>query len=193
MLFKNVHEYFKKCIWISCLYVYKCTAYIPNAQRGQKRVLNPSELNPGPLQLFLTTGPFLQPCCLCFFLIPRDFIYLFCVYLCAYLWGGRGDWESTCTCMGVCMPWHIPEVRTSGALPCLPPCLREVSVHLACARLTGLWAPGFLHLHIPSCCRIDVWDSDVFYCIPLHRPGDSNSGRHLTWQRIIFSLIHFSG
>lgn len=191
MLFKNVYEYFKKCIWISCLYVYKCTAYIPNAQRGQKRVLNPSELNPGPLQLFLTTGPFLQPCCLCFFYPKRFYLFILRVLMCIFVGGERRlrEYMHMYGCVHAMTHSRSQNLRS----PCLPPCLREVSVHLACARLTGLWAPGFLHLHIPSCCRINVWDSDVFYCIPLHRPGDSNSGRHLTWQRIIFSLIHFSG
>lgn len=143
MLFKNVYEYFKKCIWISCLYVYKCTAYIPNAQRGQKRVLNPSELNPGPLQLFLTTGPFLQPCCLCFFYPKRFYLFILRVLMCIFV-GGGGDWESTCTCMGVCMPWHIPEVRTSGAL----------AFHL-------VWGKSLFTLHAPGWLACELQDFSI--------------------------------
>lgn len=34
-----------KWVWVFCLHEFKCTMYMANAQQGQKRVMDPLELN----------------------------------------------------------------------------------------------------------------------------------------------------
>lgn len=146
MLFKNVYEYFKKCIWISCLYVYKCTAYIPNAQRGQERVLNPSELNPGPLQLFLTTGPFLQPRCLCFFYPKRFYLFILRVLMCIFVCvGGRRlrEYMHMYGCVHA-MTHSCSQKSTSGAL----------AFHL-------VWGKSLFTLHAPGWLACELQDFSI--------------------------------
>lgn len=69
ILFK---KYIFKCLWVFCLHVSKCTACIPGTHRDQKKVLNPSDLSPGLLQVFLTLSHLSSPVLWAFFFLPSS-------------------------------------------------------------------------------------------------------------------------
>lgn len=90
-------------VWLFCL----CITCVPGAHRGQKRTLNPLELDLQTVVSLLTLGPYTQP-------ILFSFVVVFvCLFVCLIL---EIAWEHVAQCslklsdpsalVSWCMPLH---------------------------------------------------------------------------------------